>query len=139
LKACAGQKCKVGAEGDAKCFEKSGEPGCTCQPVVGKRSQGRCRKACGTCTPYGGYCGPLQPCGANCGCFHNAQGGNPGVCVDIRDGLCSSFQPCKYGVCPAGQCCFTSCCATPLCAGPCTRPGTGAGSVRKGGPGMLFR
>jgi hypothetical protein len=139
-KACAGQKCKVGAQGDAKCFKKSGDPDCMCQAVVGdKRTQGRCGKACKTCTRNEPQCGPLEPCGFNCGCFHNAHVKNPGWCIDIKDKLCSSFQPCNGGQCPAGQCCFTSCCASPLCGGPCTGSGTGAGSVRKGGPGMMFR
>jgi hypothetical protein len=138
--ACASQKCKPGPKGETKCAKKGGAD-CHCKAGSNPK-KGTCETSggsCKACNHTGPQCGPLEACGGNCGCFFNGSGANPGVCVDIKDGLCASFQPCNNGACPAGQCCFTSCCASPLCAGPCTGSGTGASSVRKGGAGMLFR
>jgi hypothetical protein len=148
--ACSG-KCRVGAKGDRRCSARGGSD-CACVRSGPDPKRGVCKprsSLCPKCHPDT-CCGSLESCGA-CGngmCFvffgpnsrPNDCGDVPGVCVDLRDGFCSSFQPCNNGRCPPGQCCFSSCCGEPLCGDPCTGASSGAAlSVRKGGPGMLFR
>jgi hypothetical protein len=123
--ACVGQPCKS----DKKCFRKGGTH-CKC---IG----GKCTPQFCPCTHNGGQCGVLEPCGANCGCFQNEYGTNPGYCVDLRDGLCSSFTPCRLG-CDPGQVCFVTCCGERLC-GDCCRPGGSKPQARAGSGSKLHK
>jgi hypothetical protein len=127
---CAGQKCRAGKKGKKTC-KKAGGKSCTC---VGGRCAGGGAGPCINCGPQGIECGPETPCG---GCFNGQcvvdatspgscnSGSRPGTCIDLRDGLCASFQPCgRDKSCPAGQCCFSSCCDCvhvfpPLCSDTC--------------------
>jgi hypothetical protein len=142
---CGKKKCKTAAK-QAKCRAKHGGGQCDCTIGSGEENRchpaggGGCDSACG-CDPNT-CCNVLIPCNGcngNGACFCNAKNPSTCTCIDLRDGFCSSFQPCNGTDCPAGQCCFNSCCGTPLCSDLCQGSGTGAASVRKGGPGMLFR
>jgi hypothetical protein len=112
--ACSGQRCSR----SRKCRRRGG-PGCKCV-------DGRCRPTGCQCIKEDSSCGLLEACGGNCGCFFNAKRENPGHCVDLRDGLCSSFEPCdEQGNCPPGQVCFATCGCENLCGDCCTgSPGT---------------
>jgi hypothetical protein len=131
---CAGQKCKPGKKGKKKC-KKAGGKTCKC-------TSGTCQGGGGgdcPCTHNGAQCDLLEVCGGcgNGGCFFGANGANPGVCIDLRSGLCADFSPCSGGSCPSGEVCFTSCCPEPLCANCCA--GAGAPASRSvGGAGALY-
>jgi hypothetical protein len=139
---CGRTKCK-NATKQAKCRARGG--GCACDCQIGARcgpaERCECGDACG-CDPNT-CCNVLIPCNGcngNGACFCDAKNPIACTCVDLRDGFCSSFQPCdQNNFCPAGQCCFNSCCGQPLCSDHCSGSGTGRSSVRKGGAGMLFR
>lgn len=107
--------CKGTCASGKRCRKRGGE-GCKC-------IQGRCRPAGCRCTRQNpGPCDALEPCpGEDCFCFQDSvKGGLNGVCIDLGDGFCSSFELCVDGQCPAGQVCFDSCCpGPPLCADCC--------------------
>jgi hypothetical protein len=122
--ACAGQSCAPGKKGRRKCRKKGGqECNCidgTCQTFGCPNT--RCEAAC---VDY------VEACmSGNCGCFCNGKRGwNPGICIDLLDGLCDTFEQigtCPNGEdseCPPGTACFvTRGCENfgypPLC-GPC--------------------
>jgi hypothetical protein len=131
--ACAGQPCATGKKGARKCRKRGGRQ-CRCTNGTCGRRDEHCPHD--RCT-HGGTClQPLHACqSGNCGCFLNGHGQDPGVWIDVLDGLCSTFLErfgsCPNGddgECPPGTACFCSGCQDfgyPLLCGPCC-PATGS-------------
>jgi hypothetical protein len=129
---CKGQRCGS----DAKC-QKRGGPNCFCVNGACTIQEPGC--SCARTDPN--PCSLLEVCGAgNCACFQDAKlGGLNGVCVDLRNGLCSDFLPCDVNFnCGAGEQCFNSCCGTPLCSSCCPSNASPSGRLSAGGAGSLY-
>jgi hypothetical protein len=143
VSACAGQTCMPGKKGRKQCRRRGGrECNCiegTCQAF--RCPNARCRA---TCVGYLEHCGT-----GNCACMCNGRRENPGICIDLLDGLCNTFEQigtCPNGndsECPRGTACFHSGCVDfgypPLCAPCCRNDNTPAPAPRtNAGPMVLW-